>query len=262
MSQYEAFIFDIWGVLHNGSTPYPNATHLFQQLNESARPYLLLSNTSRSAHFTSQQLQAIDFVIPPERIVTSGDMVRRYLYTQTQNPSTHQNRYFLLSRFPAEQIVGDLEMELVNQIEQADVLIISTYSEENEDKEVHCDMLERAASLGLPAICTNPDKIVPHENTKRYCAGFFSELYEKMGGNVSYFGKPHASIFTEALGRLKMPTDRILMVGDTLETDIKGAHNAKIDSALMLTGNGENWSAESVMSDTKHPTWIVKHLCD
>lgn len=262
MSQYEAFIFDIWGVLHNGSTPYPNATRLFQQLNESARPYLLLSNTSRSAHFTSEQLQAIQFQIPPEKIVTSGDMVRKHLFTQLQDPSTHQHRYFLLSRFPAEQIVGDLKIELVSQIEQADVLIIGTYSEENEDKEVHRGILERAASLGLPAICTNPDKVVPHENTKRYCAGYFSEHYEKLGGNVAYFGKPHMGIFTEALGRLAIPTEKILMVGDTLETDIQGAYNANLDSALMLTGNGINWTAESMASDTKHPTWVVKHLTD
>ena len=51
-------------------------------------------------------------------------------------------------------------------------------------------ILQRAKSLNIPMLCTNPDKMVLHGNTTHMCAGYLAAYYSSIGGVVSYIGKP------------------------------------------------------------------------
>jgi HAD superfamily hydrolase (TIGR01459 family) len=126
-------------------------------------------------------------------------------------------------------------------MDEANLLIISQFAD-NIDESVRFDAeLAMAASKKIEAICSNPDTIVVNEGKTRYCAGFFAEKYENMGGVVHYAGKPYMNIYDEVFSTIKdinkIDKNRILMIGDTLETDILGAKNANIHSALVATGN-------------------------
>ena len=58
-----------------------------------------------------------------------------------------------------------------------------------------------------------------------------------MGGRVKYFGKPYTDIYEKAMRKVRISNkNKILAVGDSLRTDILGANNFQIDSALVLTG--------------------------
>jgi ribonucleotide monophosphatase NagD (HAD superfamily) len=71
-----------------------------------------------------------------------------------------------------------------------------------------------------------------------YCAGHFAEKFESFGGKVTYIGKPFAPIFEEALSMHKgIKKDRVIMIGDTVTTDIFGAASIGIHSGLVTTGN-------------------------
>ena len=87
-------------------------------------------------------------------------------------------------------------------------------------------------------ICSNPDTTIPKHGILRYCPGHFAKIIEQHGGNVIYTGKPETSIYDLVFQRKpKINKDRILMIGDTFETDILGANRSGIDSALVLSGN-------------------------
>ena len=80
-------------------------------------------------------------------------------------------------------------------------------------------------------VCTNPDLIVHRGKIQEYCAGKIAEIFENLGGKAIYFGKPYREVYLSCLDMNK----RTLVIGDNLNTDIKGANNMKLDS-LFITG--------------------------
>ena len=82
-------------------------------------------------------------------------------------------------------------------------------------------------------ICTNPDLIVDRGNKRELCAGSVAMVFEKMGGEVVYFGKPHPEVYNQSIDNVKK---RILSIGDNLNTDIKGANILNYHSLLISNG--------------------------
>jgi HAD superfamily hydrolase (TIGR01459 family) len=91
-------------------------------------------------------------------------------------------------------------------------------------------------------VCANPDLTVERGSRIIYCAGALAAAYEKLGGKVSYAGKPYLPVYDMAfamIGQLKgkpIPRDRILAIGDGIRTDIKGAAAAGLDSVFIASG--------------------------
>ena len=81
-------------------------------------------------------------------------------------------------------------------------------------------------------ICTNPDLIVHRGNVEELCAGSVAKVFEDLGGEVIYFGKPHKEVYDMCFGS----NEKVLAIGDNLRTDIKGANNLKIDCIFISEG--------------------------
>ncbi|MGC0372469.1 MAG: hypothetical protein DGJ47_001183, partial [Rickettsiaceae bacterium] len=132
----------------------------------------------------------------------------------------------------------DIDHEVVEDVKQADCLLITTYRDENENIHEFDGVLKDAADNKIFTLCANPDTIIPNKGIARYCAGYFSEVIEQYGGKVFYTGKPKTPIYEYILKKHSdIKPSRILMIGDTFDTDIKGARDAGIHSALVMTGN-------------------------
>jgi HAD superfamily hydrolase (TIGR01459 family) len=90
-------------------------------------------------------------------------------------------------------------------------------------------------------VCANPDIVVERGSTLVYCAGALAELYATMGGEVLYAGKPYRPIYDMAMAKVAAaagrtpPLKRVLAIGDSLRTDLKGAHALGVDF-LFVTG--------------------------
>ena len=113
-------------------------------------------------------------------------------------------------------------------------------------------MEEAAKKPNLTIICANPDTTIPKHGAWRYCAGYFAGIIEKFGGDVIYTGKPKAVTYNEIFRlRPNVAKDKILMIGDTLETDILGASSANIHSAIVLTGNSVRFHKDFATMDGK-----------
>ena len=81
-------------------------------------------------------------------------------------------------------------------------------------------------------VCTNPDLVVHRGLKREYCAGTLAEIFKKLGGKVIYFGKPYTEIYNFCMKK----NENILVIGDNIRTDIKGANNMKLDSMLITGG--------------------------
>ena len=82
-------------------------------------------------------------------------------------------------------------------------------------------------------ICTNPDLIVDRGDIRELCAGSVAMVFEKMGGDVIYFGKPHSEVYNQSINNFGK---KVLAIGDNLNTDIKGANLLNYDSLLVCNG--------------------------
>ena len=114
------------------------------------------------------------------------------------------------------------------------ILCTGLYDSEMDKLNYYEKLLERSTDKKM--ICTNPDLIVDRGNTREYCAGSIAKLFEKLGGEVVYFGKPYKEIYNSILKE----KDKALIIGDNLRTDIKGANLIKQDSLFIIDGVHKN----------------------
>ena len=81
-------------------------------------------------------------------------------------------------------------------------------------------------------VCTNPDLVVHRGNKKEYCAGTIAKIFQEMNGKVTYYGKPYPEIYKDCIKEEK----KVLVIGDNLNTDIRGANNMHYDSLFIKNG--------------------------
>jgi HAD superfamily hydrolase (TIGR01459 family) len=119
-------------------------------------------------------------------------------------------------------------------------LCTGLYNDEGETAEDYADLFCAMRARNLVMLCANPDIVVQRGTQLIWCAGALAQAYEKMGGAVIYYGKPHRAIYRTALemaGRVRgRPLERPLAVGDGADTDIKGANGAGIDALFIANG--------------------------
>lgn len=262
-NNYEAILFDIWGVVFDGVNPYPGAIERINDLIARGKKVLFLSNNPRPSEIAAGNLKKWGVNLSKAVVYTSGDAVREQLKSwDDQVFKSLGSTFYHLGKERNKDILSGLEVRVTENLEESNFLLITVYSDPDEDFDIYDDFLKKAISIGLPAVCANPDVFAPEGKGVRRCAGAFGKKYEAMGGRVHYYGKPDAKFFNKLIDKFlpDVPKDKILMVGDTLETDILGANRAGIDSVLLLTGNGKNYFESIVDRDGPVPTWISDGL--
>jgi HAD superfamily hydrolase (TIGR01459 family) len=244
LDQYNGFTIDIWGVVHDGFKPYPGVVQCLNHMIALDKQIIFLSNAPRPGMVVAQKLLEFGINITSGMILTSGDIVRYQLqHFDDQVFKKLRKQFYHLGETRNQDILANLTVDTVDNIADADFILLTAFTEEGEDLSQFDADFKIAIEHKLPLICANPDKKIIHGHTYRYCSGIFAERYEEMGGKVHYYGKPYPAVYEVAFKQLALKgvndKKKILMIGDTLETDIKGANKMGIDSALVLTGNME-----------------------
>ena len=111
------------------------------------------------------------------------------------------------------------------------ILCTGLFDEHNDDLSFYKNLLE--TNIDKTMICTNPDLIVDRGGVRELCAGSVAMVFEKMGGEVVYFGKPHPEVYNQSINN---NDKKILAIGDNLNTDIRGANLLNYDSLLISNG--------------------------
>jgi HAD superfamily hydrolase (TIGR01459 family) len=234
--RYDAAICDVWGVLHNGREPFRPAAEAMRRFRAERGPVVLLSNAPRLRDGVETQFDRIgvprDFY---DAIVTSGGAARDDLVRRTADGRTLA--LFYLGPQRDNPLFEGLRVRLADPNDADVVLCTGPFHDDTETPEDYRSMLEGFKSHGLPFLCANPDIVVQRGDKLVYCAGALARLYESMGGEVVYYGKPYAPVFKAALAeaRARGSAARPLVIGDGLETDIMGANRMGWD-ALFIAG--------------------------
>ncbi len=233
----DAWLVDIWGVLHNGETPFAGAVGACQAFRAHGGIVLLVSNAPRPHASVAAQLDKIGVAREAyDGIISSGDASRELIAALGAAPVLH------LGPERDRPLFDGLAVRLT-AIDVAVALVCTGLrDDETETAETYRALLIDAALRGLPMICANPDLSVDRGGRIIPCAGAVAALYEALGGAVTYAGKPHLPIYVAAfaaIDRLAGRTvgrDRILAIGDGVRTDIAGAARANIRSVYIASG--------------------------
>lgn len=236
VSEHDVFVFDLCGVVHDGESLLDGTVDFIKHLHQLKKYIVFLSNSSKDSISIKTFLLSLGMDVEDSyKVMSSGEFFRY----QVQNDATisKEKKFFDLgNNFRNFQ---KLSMNFVDVISSnIDYLIISIISKDLSDLKMWQDQLEVAAANKIPALCINPDLCAPHGKSFVYTPGYFSDIYEKMGGKVRYFGKPYYPIYeftlSEYIKEKSIPKGRIIAIGDALRTDIKGANSFGICSLLVL----------------------------
>jgi HAD superfamily hydrolase (TIGR01459 family) len=240
-AKYDGFILDLWGVIHDGVTPYPGAADCLRALQQAGKRVVLLSNAPRRAHVAASALRAMG--IPDtlyNGIMTSGEATWRALSNPEADPwfSRLGSRVFHLGPERDRNVFETLPLILVNTPAEADVVVNTGPDDLGSQTDVSefYPVLSACHAARLPMICANPDLEVIRGGTRVICAGALAQHYASLGGDVRWLGKPDPAIYTPVLSLLGVDRTRVLAVGDALRTDIAGADSVGIDSCWVLGG--------------------------
>ncbi len=276
-NNYDAFILDLWGVVHDGTKPYPGALECMAKLREGGRPLLLLSNAPRTHDFVTEFLESIGVSQSSyDHILTSGDMTRHVLKEKRHEFLKENDRKFYQIGAEKDRGVDDgLDYQRVYDLQDAHFIICTGLANDDvETPEEYRQLLIEAAQRKLPMLCANPDLTVMKGPKTLYCAGSLAALYEELGAPVELFGKPYPWAYKLSMEKLGVyDPSRILAVGDSMRTDIKGATGMGMDNILVSGGiHAEEWGlapgdvpgAEQVREISElhgfNPTYVVGHM--
>ena len=232
----EAWIVDIWGVMHNGARAHAAAGDACRRFRAKGGIVVLLSNAPRP--FSAVVPHMTSLGVDPDAYdtgVTSGDATREMIADWQGRPLLH---------IGPERDRGLFEGYDVRFAapETAEVAICSgLYDDSKETPADYAGLFEGLRARQVPMICANPDILVERGEQLIYCAGALAADYEAKGGKVTYAGKPYGPIYDRTLreiARLKgrpVAKENILCIGDGVETDLKGAHNAGFRSVFIAS---------------------------
>jgi HAD superfamily hydrolase (TIGR01459 family) len=234
---YDALLCDVWGVVHNGIAAFPHACDALMRARARGAIVILITNAPRQSEVVARQLDNLHVPVETyDGIVSSGDVTRAVIEARPGQSVCH------IGPERDRSIFTGVDMRLA-PLERADYVVCSGL--DNDDVETPQDYrarLETMLARKLFMVCANPDVVVERGDRLVYCAGAIADLYATMGGEVLYAGKPYRPIYDLALAKVqaaagrKVAVSRVLAIGDSVRTDLKGARSVGVDFLFVTSG--------------------------
>lgn len=267
IARYPVLLLDAYGVLVNSTSALPGAAGLIDELNRSGKPYYLLTNdASKLPQTAASRYQGYGLQIVPERIITSGGLLKNYFKTHNLSGA----RCAVLGPEDSVQYTRDAGGEVVSPAGGFDVVVIGDEAGFPFIETVDMVLtelfhkIERREQFNL--VLPNPDLIYPKADRGFGITSGSIALIIETALRLRYpgrpdlcferLGKPNADIFKEALRR--SGTENMVMIGDQLETDIRGAKSFGLDSVLVGTGIADPRAAD--MPADLQPTYCMPSI--
>jgi len=249
---YDVAMLDLDGVLYVGLAAVPGAPEAVARARAAGmRTVFLTNNASRTPEVVARQLAELGVEASPADVVTSAQAAARELVRQHGEGT----RIAVLGGDGLWTAVREAGLEAVGVDNDADALVTG-YGPDVPWRDVM-----RAAVLvrdGLPWVASNTDQTIPTDYGVAPGHGVQVDLIRRFSGcEPVVAGKPEAPLFETA--RARFGSERPLMVGDRLDTDIAGARRAGIDALLVLTGISTRAEAEETAEELQ-PTYVADDL--
>ena len=234
---YDAVLCDVWGVIHNGVAAFPEASDALTRFRAKGGTVSLISNAPRPGAQVQRMLDRMG--VPRsayDGIVTSGDVTRDYVAKRPGEP------VLLIGPERDHSIFDGLDAPF-STLENAHYVICSgLYDDEVETPDDYDALLKEIHARNLFMLCANPDLVVERGDKLIYCAGALADRYAALGGEVYYAGKPYRPLYDLALDKIAQAhgrpvgLDRVLAIGDSVRTDVAGAHGFGINCLFVTRG--------------------------
>lgn len=266
IERYPVLLFDAYGVLVYSNEAMPGAADLIKRLNHEGHEYYVLTNdASALPEARASRYHQHNLFMNPERIITSGALLEGYFKEHNLQGSD----CVVLGTEDSKLYVELAGGNVVEPTVPFDVLIPA--DQEGfpfiETVDAVLSQLYRSLDKGddVKLVMPNPDLVYPDLNGFGFATGTIGAMFEaalklrypeRNDLNFVRLGKPHSTIFAEAHNR--SGTMDMVMVGDTLATDIAGANNYGIDSVLIATG--VTTTSLSNVPDNLRPTYTMRSL--
>jgi HAD superfamily hydrolase (TIGR01459 family) len=234
---YDVLLCDLWGVVHNGIAAFPQACDALVRFRAERGPVILITNAPRASESVQRILDRLG--VPRDTydaIVSSGDVTNGIVAARLPQSVFH------LGPPRDSSIFAGLDVVFA-PAETADYVVCSgLFDDTVETPQNYRELLAALRARGLFMVCANPDVFVERGDELVYCAGALADAYAALGGEVLYCGKPYAPIYEAALGKAAAlrgratPLKRVLAIGDSVRTDLKGAASFGVDCLFVVSG--------------------------
>lgn len=268
--QFGAIVLDQWGVLHDGSRPYPGALACVAGLAAAGGRLAVLSNSGKRAAPNLDRIAQMGF--DPGAfacVMTSGEA----LWQDLASGLVTARCLCPIERAPADAAdwATGLEIDLTPDPYRADAILLMGLPDNTPGAGAFSGVLDTALARGLPVLCTNPDRASPRAGGVTVVSpGALAHDHAARGGNVRFYGKPHLPVFRAVQAALGLPAERLLMVGDSLEHDIAGARAAGWQALLIKGGlhatalrgaDAQTLARLAQAEGAPLPNYILQELC-
>jgi HAD superfamily hydrolase (TIGR01459 family) len=269
---YDVLLCDVWGVVHNGVVAFPPACDALMRARARGAAIIFITNSPRPSEQVGRQLERLH--VPRETydaMVSSGDVTRAVIQERRGQSLCH------IGPERDSSIFTGLNVQFA-PLETCDYVVCSGLDDDDVDTpEDYRGRLDIMLKRRLFMVCGNPDAVVERGDRLVYCAGSIADLYAAMGGEVLYAGKPYRPIYdlalqkAEAISGRKADLKRVLAIGDSVRTDLKGARAYGIDMLFMAAGihaeefGGRDTPNAGAMKTVfaaagEMPTAVMRHL--
>lgn len=236
---YDGYIIDLWGVMHDGVQAFPEALDCVARLKDAGKRIAILSNAPRRAEVVVARNRELGIAPDLAHVVmSSGEEAWRHL---SERPDDWYRalgrRCYHLGPERDQGMREGLDYDFVTDLAEADFILNTGTLAFDHKVEDYAELLEQSLALKLPMVCANPDLVVIRGGVMEYCAGSVAARYEEMGGNLRSHGKPDPGVYERCFAVLGIDDrSRIAGIGDSLRTDIAGAAAVGIGSIFVTDG--------------------------
>ena len=228
IDNYDIFYIDLWGVVHNGINLHQKAVDTLIEISKVKKEYVLLTNAPRPNKTVKIFLEKMNLDKEiRDKVYTSGEATLTYLKKNYLN-----KKFYHIGPTRDFDLFVDFKDCKTKSVEDSTYLLCTgLFDDHDEDLSYYQKLFEKHVNKKM--ICTNPDLIVDRGKKRELCAGSVALVFEKMGGEVIYFGKPFPEVYNQSINN---KNKKVLSIGDNLNTDIKGANFLNYDSLLISNG--------------------------
>lgn len=245
------YLIDMDGVIYRGSAAIPGAAEFIDHLQTNGIPFLFLTNNSTYTPLdVVVKLRKLGIDTTAEHVYTSAMATAEFVHRQKPGGTA-----FVIGEGGLLTALNEVGYAVTS--ESPDFVIVG------EGRVLNFEMAEKAHRFiagGARLISTNADTWCPTDSGPRPGCGAIAALLESATGRKAYHvGKPNPFMMRAARKRIGLATDEVVMIGDTMDTDIRGATDLGFQSILVLTGST---TPEEIASYPFRPTRVVNSIAE